>query len=121
VGTANFRTKVITVIEALRPGEVVSYGDVAAQAGYAGAARAVGAVLRTSGDDGLPWWRVVMSTGRLAPGKEAEQGRRLRAEGVRVVNGRIAQPSRSPAPSRSYAGSQRFRVQPSSGSAPRAR
>jgi len=85
VGTADFRTKVIAVIEALRSGEVVSYGDVAAQAGHPGAARAVGAVLRTSGDDGLPWWRVVMSTGRLAPGKEAEQGRRLRAEGVAIA------------------------------------
>ena len=120
MGTADFRTKVIAVIEALRPGEVVSYGDVAAQAGYPGAARAVGAVLRTS-SDGLPWWRVVMSTGRLAPGKEAEQGRRLRAEGVRVVNGRIAQPSRSPTPSRGSATNQRYRVQPSTGSAPRAR
>jgi methylated-DNA-protein-cysteine methyltransferase-like protein len=84
---AEFRARVITVIERLVPGEVVSYGDVAAQAGFPGAARGVGAVLASS--DGLPWWRVVMSTGRLAPGKEADQSRRLRAEGVDVIDGRV--------------------------------
>jgi methylated-DNA-protein-cysteine methyltransferase-like protein len=89
---AEFRLRVVAVIEALRPGEVVSYGDVAAQAGYPGAARGVGSVL--SATDGLPWWRVVMVDGRLAPGKESEQGRRLRAEGVSVVNGRVAGRSR---------------------------
>ena len=88
-----FRVRVIAVIEALRPGEVVSYGDVAAQAGYPGAARGVGSVL--SAADGLPWWRVVMANGRLAPGKEREQGRRLRAEGVTVVGGRVAGGRRS--------------------------
>jgi alkylated DNA nucleotide flippase Atl1 len=39
--------------------------------------------------DGLPWWRVVTGTGRLVPGHEAEQARRLRAEGVVVRNGRV--------------------------------
>jgi methylated-DNA-protein-cysteine methyltransferase-like protein len=85
---ADFRQRVIEVISHLQPGEVVSYGDVAAQAGYPGAARGVGAVLASS--HGLPWWRVVMASGHLAPGKEAEQGRRLRAEGVAVVGARVA-------------------------------
>jgi methylated-DNA-protein-cysteine methyltransferase-like protein len=89
---ADFRQRVIEVISTLNPGEVVSYGDVAAQAGYPGAARAVGAVLAATA--GLPWWRVVMASGRLAPGKEDAQGRRLRAEGVAVVAGRVARPSR---------------------------
>ena len=40
MGQADFRTNVTAVIAGLRPGEVVSYGDVAAQAGYPGAARA---------------------------------------------------------------------------------
>jgi methylated-DNA-protein-cysteine methyltransferase-like protein len=84
---AGFRQRVIAVIEGLGPGEVVSYGDVAAQAGYPGAARGVGAVLAAS--DGLAWWRVVMATGHLAPGKEEEQSRRLQAEGVAVVRGRV--------------------------------
>jgi methylated-DNA-protein-cysteine methyltransferase-like protein len=87
-----FRARVTAVVAGLAPGEVVSYGDVAAQAGFPGAARGVGSVLASS--DGLPWWRVVMSTGRLAPGKEVEQGRRLRAEGVDVVDGRVVRARR---------------------------
>ena len=87
-----FRARVTDVIANLSAGEVVSYGDVAFQAGYPGAARAVGAVLASS--DGLPWWRVVMGDGRLAPGKEREQGRRLRAEGVEVRDGRVARARR---------------------------
>jgi alkylated DNA nucleotide flippase Atl1 len=38
---------------------------------------------------GLPWWRVVTSTGRLVRGHEGEQARRLRAEGIVVRNGRV--------------------------------
>jgi methylated-DNA-protein-cysteine methyltransferase-like protein len=85
---AEFRTRVCAVIAHLRPGEVVSYGDVAAQAGFPGAARGVGSVLASS--HGLPWWRVVMSDGRLAPGKERDQARRLRAEGVVVRGNRVS-------------------------------
>src|SRR4051812_28423292 len=84
-----FRDRVVAVIEGLAAGEVVSYGDVAAQAGFPGAARGVGAVLASADSDGLPWWRVVTSAGRLVPGHETEHARRLRAEGVEVVNGRV--------------------------------
>src|SRR4051812_20679761 len=86
-GDGSFRQRVEGVVRALVPGEVVSYGDVAAQAGFPGAARAVGRIMASS--DGLPWWRVVMHDGRLAPGKEAKQGRLLRGEGVVVTNGRV--------------------------------
>lgn len=61
----------------------MTYGEVAAEAGHPGAARAVGHLLARS-EDGLAWWRVVSSVGRLVPGHEAEQVRRLRAEGVDV-------------------------------------
>ena len=64
----DFRTRVLATVGRLGPGQVASYGDVASEAGYPGAARAVGAVLATS--DGLPWWRVIYADGRLAPGKE---------------------------------------------------
>ncbi len=83
-----FEQRVVAVITALEPGEVVTYGEVAAEAGYPKAARAVGNVLAQS--DGLPWWRVVSAAGRLVPGHEPEQARRLRREGVTVVNGRVA-------------------------------
>lgn len=82
-----FTEAVIEVLGASQPGEVMTYGEVAAEAGYPGAARAVGNLLRTV--PGLPWWRVVNATGRLAPDAEKEQAQRLRTEGVKVANGRV--------------------------------
>jgi alkylated DNA nucleotide flippase Atl1 len=67
----------------VRPGEVVTYGEVAREAGFEGAARAVGTLLAREGSD-LPWWRVVTTTGRLVPGSEVEHAARLRADGVEV-------------------------------------
>lgn len=84
----DFRQRVEDVVAALAEGEVVSYGEVAAQAGSPGAARGVGAVLRTS-TRSLPWWRVVGAGGRLVTQHPAEQARRLAAEGVRVADGRV--------------------------------
>ena len=77
---ADFESRVAEVVGALRPGEVATYGEVAADAGAPGAARAVGNVLRSS--TGLPWWRVVAADGRLVPGAEQEHGSRLRSEGI---------------------------------------
>ena len=67
---------------ALEPGTCASYGEIAAEAGRPGAARAVGNLL--SRTEGLPWWRVVRADGSLP--KQADQARRLRAEGL-VVSG----------------------------------
>jgi methylated-DNA-protein-cysteine methyltransferase-like protein len=82
-----FETAVVTVVETIPVGETSTYGEVAEEAGFPGAARAVGNLMRTV--PGLPWWRVITSTGRLVPGLEAEHTQRLRAEGVRVRNGRV--------------------------------
>jgi len=86
--STTFQLAVRKVLLRLEPGEVVSSGESAGQAGYPGAARAVGNLLRTSED--LPWWRVVAADGRLVPGSERAQEIRLRAEGVRVDDGRVA-------------------------------
>lgn len=86
-GGEDFTEAVIQVLEALEPGDVIAYGEVATEAGYPGAARAVGNLLKTV--PGLPWWRVVNAAGRLAPSSETEQAQRLRAEGVKVVNGKV--------------------------------
>jgi methylated-DNA-protein-cysteine methyltransferase-like protein len=82
-----FTEAVISVIEAVPSGEISTYGEVAAEAGYPGAARAVGNLLRTT--PGLPWWRVIAASGRLVPGSEREHAQRLRAEGVSIVKGRV--------------------------------
>ena len=83
----DFSDEVARVLERLEPGDVVSYGEVADEAGFPGAARAVGNLVRTT--PGLPWWRVVAKSGRLAPGCEQEQTERLRAEGVPVRDGKV--------------------------------
>lgn len=88
-----FADRVAEVVGSLRPGEVVTYGEVAAEVGSAGAARAVGRVMATS--DGLPWWRVVGADGRLVPGHERDHARRLRAEGVAMRRGRVAMAPRT--------------------------
>jgi methylated-DNA-protein-cysteine methyltransferase-like protein len=83
-----FTDAVIAVLAAIPPGEVLSYGEVAAEAGYPGAARAVGNLLQST-DLELPWWRVVTASGRLVPGHEKVHTAHLRAEGVTVRNGRV--------------------------------
>ncbi|MDO8362421.1 MAG: MGMT family protein [Actinomycetota bacterium] len=80
--------RIIDVIRSLREGEVVSYGDIADDAGYPRMSRLVGRILATT-DEELPWWRVVNSAGRLVPGNEREQTALLKAEGVRVEEGRV--------------------------------
>jgi methylated-DNA-protein-cysteine methyltransferase related protein len=87
-GVTEFERSVRGAVSRLRPGEVVSYGEIAEQVGRPGAARAVGGVLARS--EGLPWWRVVTASGRLVPGHEAEHVRRLEAEGVTISQGRVA-------------------------------
>jgi len=86
----DFVDRVRAVVAGLHVGEVVTYGEVAAMAGSPGSARAVGSVLAAGGDDDLPWWRVVATNGRLVPGNEADHARRLRAENVELVDGRVA-------------------------------
>ena len=100
----DFEDAVCAVVGALCPGEVVSYGEVAAEAGRPGAARAVGRLL-ARGLHGVPWWRVVRADGSVVCPAAVEQVRRLAAEGVRVVDGRIrpwpvAAPARSARPGR---------------------
>ena len=79
---------IVDVIRSLREGEVVTYGDIATDAGYPKLSRLVGRILATT-DEELPWWRVVNSVGRLVPGHEREQSALLKAEGVTVSEGRV--------------------------------
>jgi len=83
----DFEEAVIAVISSLEPGDVVTYGEVAAEAGYPGAARAVGTVLSKS--HGLPWWRVVGAGGRIRTPHEERQAALLADEGVLIVDGRV--------------------------------
>ena len=83
------------VVAQIPPGTVSTYGDVARAAGLPGRARQTGYALKHTPDAlHLPWHRVVGAGGKIAfpAGSSAfrEQARRLRGEGVKVTNGRVA-------------------------------
>jgi methylated-DNA-protein-cysteine methyltransferase related protein len=77
-----FQRAVVEVVGGLGPGEVVTYAEVATEAGHPGSAQAVANVLRRVPD--LPWWRVVPTDGRVYRTHAAVQVPLLRAEGVEV-------------------------------------
>jgi methylated-DNA-protein-cysteine methyltransferase related protein len=84
-------------VAALPRGSVATYGGIAARAGLPRRARLVGHALKVAPRElALPWHRVVAAGGRIAfpPGSAAhrEQRRRLLAEGVAVVRGRVRLP-----------------------------
>lgn len=81
-GLTDFQRAVVAVVGALAAGEVVTYGDVATEVGRPGSAQAVANVLRRV--PGLPWWRVVPTSGRLYRTHAPTQAPLLAAEGVEV-------------------------------------
>jgi len=83
-----FERDVLDLIASLESGEIMTYGEVAAEVGKPGAARAGGTTMRRHGSD-VPWWRVVAANGRLVPGSERRHTAKLKAEGVPVRNGKV--------------------------------
>jgi methylated-DNA-protein-cysteine methyltransferase-like protein len=90
----SFRDAVGVVVRDVPAGRVTTYGEVAAWVGRPGAARQVGAALRSlaAEDPGFPWQRVInaqggISTYRVGAGELQEA--LLRREGVEVRNGRV--------------------------------
>lgn len=84
----HFEQQMASAVGKLRPGEVVSFGDIAAAAGRPNAARAAGRMLSRSLDT-LPWWRVVYSDGHLPPCNPSVQSERLIDEGVCLKGFRV--------------------------------
>jgi methylated-DNA-protein-cysteine methyltransferase-like protein len=90
--TPSFAARVLRIVARIPPGRVVTYGDVARLAGRAGAARAVGNIMRGADRPGLPYHRVIAANGRVggyggSPGLKAGL---LRAEGLIVRRDRVA-------------------------------
>ena len=80
---------IVGVLLSLPEGSVVTYGGVAAAAGYPKQSRLVGRILSLYSDSlDLPWWRVVNVQGRLVPGQENVQATLLKSEGIELINGR---------------------------------
>ena len=84
----DFEQAVIDALLSLKEGEVVTYGELAEQAGFPGAARAVGSLLRHTAAD-VPWWRVVGAGGYLRSPQSSRQADLLRAEGIQVEGRRL--------------------------------
>ncbi len=89
-----FTQRIIDAIKSVRPGEVASYGAIAAAAGNSRGARQVVRVLHAySRKEGLPWHRIVGKGGRIAlprGGGFELQKALLEAEGIIVdEEGRI--------------------------------
>lgn len=85
------------VVRSIPPGRVLTYGDVAALAGFPRHARLVGYALHALPEHtAVPWHRVInhrggISLGRAWPGGELLQRGRLEAEGVEFrADGRIS-------------------------------
>lgn len=75
-----FYRRVYTAVEAIPPGKVATYGQLAFLAGRPRGARMAGRAMHYA-PPGLPCHRVVNSTGRTAPGWQ-EQRSLLQAEGI---------------------------------------
>jgi methylated-DNA-protein-cysteine methyltransferase related protein len=87
--------KIREAVAAIPAGRVASYGAIAARAGYPGRARLIGRVLGDSPRElKLPWHRVLRADGRIGIPKDSpgfrKQCQLLRAEGVLVIDGRVA-------------------------------
>ncbi len=74
----DFAARVLDVVDAIKPGTVMSYGDVAEFVGTGGP-RQVGRVMALWGG-GVAWWRVVRADGVLLPGHERTALARYTAE-----------------------------------------
>jgi alkylated DNA nucleotide flippase Atl1 len=74
----DFASRVLDAVDAIPPGQVMSYGDVADYLGEGGP-RQVGRVMALWGGS-VPWWRVVHADGSLVPGHERAALERYRAE-----------------------------------------
>jgi tRNA dimethylallyltransferase len=82
----NFRERVESLVAQIPTGRVMTYGQIAALCGQAGAARVVGGIAHF-GNPKLPWQRVVKKHGGLAdgyPGGKLGHKQAIEAEGVKV-------------------------------------
>jgi alkylated DNA nucleotide flippase Atl1 len=81
----SFVERVLEVVDAIPPGRVMTYGDVAATLGSR-AARMVGQVMAYYGGD-VPWWRVVRASGHPPANHEHLALQHYRAEGTPLLGG----------------------------------
>ena len=76
----DFASRVLDLVEAIPPGRVMSYGDIADYLGRGGP-RQVGRVMALWGG-GVAWWRVIHADGSLLAGHERDALRSYSGEGT---------------------------------------
>ncbi|MDT0342556.1 MGMT family protein [Streptomyces litchfieldiae] len=81
----DYADRVLTAVERIPPGRVLTYGGVARLIGEGGP-RQVGRVMAQYGG-AVPWWRVVRADGRPLPGHEDRALANYRAEGTPLRTG----------------------------------
>ena len=87
-GDAPFVERVLAVVEGIPPGQVMTYGDVAAALGSR-AARMVGQIMAYYGST-VPWWRVVRASGHPPVDHAHLALQHYRAEGTPLLGGGAA-------------------------------
>ncbi|MDX2504193.1 MAG: MGMT family protein [Gammaproteobacteria bacterium] len=89
---SKFDKAIWRVVSRIKPGRVMSYGQVARAAGYPRHSRMVSSAMSRS-DEPLPWYRVIRSDNTLAfdVGGEAYNKQRalLEKEGVRFIGKKV--------------------------------
>ena len=83
-----FSQNIYTILSFLGEGKLITYGQLASQAGYPAHSRHVGKVLaRLPKDTTLPWFRVVNSQGKISLKGDAfiRQKTLLEKEGIKVT------------------------------------
>ena len=95
------RSAILFTLRAIPKGHVTSYSEVAKRAGLPGYTRFVCRVLRELDDRsapsmGIPWWRVIRSSGHFAMSPQSsggrEQRKRLKAEKLEIVKDKVKGP-----------------------------
>jgi O-6-methylguanine DNA methyltransferase len=85
INTSVFAEKIRAIVRKIPKGKTMTYGEVAKNAGYPGAARAVGGIMKENYDPTVPCHRVIRSDGKIGEynrGGPAAKLALLRAEGA---------------------------------------
>lgn len=83
---SNFKDSVHAVVKSIAKGSTMSYGEVAKKAGFPGAARAVGSLLKANFDPNIPCHRVIKADGSLGRYNRGDSQKALilKAEGYHI-------------------------------------
>ena len=81
-----FADRVRDIVRRIPKGKSMTYKEVAARAGNAKAARAVGAIMRTNYDESIPCHRVIRSDGSVG---EYNRGGSLRKSAILKMEGAL--------------------------------